>query len=88
MTPEMTPRPEIEITEETMPPAEIAERREFLQSFAVMNLGFQRAFEAWRDLHLMSIGYQDQYDSREDFLRAIVDPDPYDKRYVFYCLTK
>lgn len=85
----MTPRPEIEITEEKELDYIVDQRRLYLEDCLMhSSLFFDTIFEAWRMAHLKRVGLPEDYESHDDYLMAKVDPDPYDKMYIFYCLRK
>jgi|APCry1669188879_1035177.scaffolds.fasta_scaffold59760_2 hypothetical protein len=83
---EMTPRPEIEVTDEKQVPFIVEARRAFLRHCASTSRAFDAVIELWREVHLVRIGRPNDYVTDEDYLEAVVDPDPYDDTYIFYCL--
>lgn len=85
----MTPRPEIEITEEKELDY-IVEQRKLHLEYCLMHtpLYFDTVFESWRMAHLARIGKPEDYVSYDDYIMAKLDPDPYDKMYIFFCLGK
>ena len=89
MAAEMTPRPEIEITDDKELPYIVEQRRLFLQSIMLeTSLVFDTVFEAWRRVHYLRMGTRDEYTTREEFMKALEDPDPYESSYIFFCLGK
>ena len=86
---EMTPRPEIIITDEVESLEVVEERRKRLKDLVFhTSYYFDSIFESWRKAHLVQIGCVSDYATYEDYLMAKVDPDPYDDTYIFYCLEK
>ena len=89
MAAEMTPRPEIEITDEKELEHVVEERLLFLEGIKMeASLVFEAVFEAWRRVHVIRMGTPAQYVNYDEYLKAIEDPYPYEPDYVFYCLEK
>jgi len=89
MAAEMTPRPEIEITDEKELPYIVEQRKLFLESIMMeTSLVFDAVFEAWRQVHYLRMGTRDEYVNHSEFMKALEDPDPYESSYVFFCLGK
>lgn len=90
MEPEMTPRPEIVITEEEESDEVVEQRRLHLEKCFLMasSLLFDSAFEAWRQVHRIRMGKPSDYGSQADYEAALLDPDPYEPDYIFYCMRK
>lgn len=85
----MTPRPEIEITDEEEFEHIIEERKLFLERIKMeASLVFEAVFEAWRQVHRVRIGTSADYLNRTEYLKALEDPYPYEPEYIFYCLGK
>lgn len=85
---EMTPRPEIEITEEKQVPFIVEARKRFLRSRMMPSILFDSVIDAWRNAHLILIGRRNDYETDEDYKEAILDPNPYKTTYIFFCLRK
>jgi hypothetical protein len=83
-----TPRPQIEITEESMSEEEKTKRRNHLKECTLISSVFKAVIDAWRHRHLLQIGKPSDYPNYTEFKRAAEDPDPYDTDYIFYCLKK
>jgi hypothetical protein len=82
-----TPRPLILITDEKSPPGVVHERRLFFEDIIMgTSLVFDTVFEAWRQVHRMKIGMPEDFSNREEFMKALEDPDPYEPTYIFFCL--
>jgi len=89
MAAEMTPRPEIDITDEKELEHVIEQRQLFLESIKLeASLVFEAVFEAWRQVHVIRMGNVDNFATLGDYELALIDPDPYEPEYVFYCLGK
>jgi hypothetical protein len=90
MASDMTPRPEIEITEDEESDEVVEQRRLHLEKCFLMasSLLFDSAFEAWRQVHRIRIGKPTDYASRADYEAALIDPYPYEPEYIFFCLGK
>jgi hypothetical protein len=89
MAAEMTPRPEIEITEEKELEHVVEDRKLFLERIKLeTSLVFEAVFEAWRRVHQIRMGKSAEYVNHDEYLKAIEDPDPYESTYIFYCLGK
>jgi hypothetical protein len=90
MATEMTPRPEIEITEEEEHEDVVEQRRLHLENCFLMasSLVFDAAFEAWRQVHRIRMGKPSNYATPADYEAALIDPYPYEPEYIFYCLGK
>ena len=86
----MTPRPEIEITEEEECDDVVEQRRLHLENCFLMtsSLVFDTAFEVLRQVHRIRMGKPEDYASRADYEAALLDPYPYEPEYIFYCLGK
>jgi hypothetical protein len=89
MADEMTPRPEIEITDEKELEYVIEQRELFLERIKMeASLVFESVFEAWRRVHQIRMGKSAEYVNHDEYLKALEDPDPYESTYIFYCLGK
>ena len=89
MAAEMTPRPEIEITDEEEFEHVVEQRKMFLERIKMeASLVFEAVFEAWRRVHHVRIGTPAQYLNHAEYLKAVEDPDPYEPEYIFYCMGK
>ena len=89
MAAEMTPRPEIEITDEKELEYVVQQRELFLESIKMeASLVFEAVFEAWRRVHVIRMGKAENYATPADYELALIDPYPYEPEYVFYCLGK
>ena len=89
MADEMTPRPEIDITDEKELEYVIEQRELFLESIKMeASLVFESVFEAWRRVHQIRMGKSAEYVNHDEYLKALEDPDPYESTYIFYCLGK
>lgn len=89
MTDEMTPRPEIEITDEKELDYIVEERKLFLEAIKMeASLVFETVFEAWRRVHRIRMGKPSDYATLMDYNLAIEDPYPYEPEYIFYCMRK
>jgi hypothetical protein len=89
MAAEMTPRPEIEITDEKELEYVVEQRKMFLDSIKLeASLVFEAVFEAWRQVHRIRMGKPAEYLNHDEYLKALEDPYPYEPEYIFYCLGK
>ena len=88
MAAEMTPRPEIDLTDEVVSDEIIARRQKHLDDCTASSYVFDGVIEAWRVYHRIRIGTRDQFVNDEEYEKALEDPDPYEREYVFYCLRK
>jgi hypothetical protein len=89
MAAEMTPRPEIKITDEKELEYVVQQRELFLESIKMeASLVFEAVFEAWRRVHVIRMGKAENYATPADYELALIDPYPYEPEYVFYCLGK
>jgi hypothetical protein len=89
MAAEMTPRPEIEITDEKELAYVVEERTLFLERIKMeASLVFEAVFEAWRQVHRIRIGTPAHYLNYAEYLKAVEDPYPYEPEYIFYCMGK
>jgi len=90
MAAEMTPRPEIEVTNERELDSVVEQRKLHLEYCYLMtsSLVFDAVFEAWRRVHVIRMGTPSQYLNHAEYLKAIEDPYPYEPDYIFYCLGK
>jgi hypothetical protein len=89
MAAEMTPRPEIEITDEKELAYVVEERTLFLERIKMeASLVFEAVFEAWRQVHRIRMGTSAQYLNHAEYLKALEDPYPYEPEYIFYCMRK
>jgi len=89
MADEMTPRPEIEITDENELPYIVEQRKLFLEGILMdTSLLFDTIFEAWRRVHVLRMGKSEEYVNHAEFIKALEDPDPYEPSYIFFCLEK
>jgi hypothetical protein len=90
MAAEMTPRPEIQITDEEDDNLDLIDRRKLHIEHCLMDssLLFDSIFEAWRRVHEIRVGKRCDWPTRADYEDALRDPDPYDTYYIFYCLKK
>lgn len=85
----MTPRPEIEITDEKELAYVVEERTLFLERIKMeASLVFEAVFEAWRQVHRIRMGTSAQYLNHAEYLKALEDPYPYEPEYIFYCMGK
>lgn len=85
----MTPRPEIEITDEKELDYIIEERKLFLEAIKMeASLVFETVFESWRQVHRIRVGRPSNYATLADYNLAIEDPYPYEPEYIFYCMGK
>jgi hypothetical protein len=87
---EMTPRPEIQVIDEEDDDLDLIDRRKLHIEYCLMNtsLVFDAAFEVWRRIHEIRVGKRSDWPTRRDWEDALLDPDPYDTYYIFYCLKK
>lgn len=89
MAAEMTPRPEIEITDEKELEHVVEDRKMFLERIKLeASLVFEAVFEAWRQVHRVRMGKPTHYLNYDEYLKALEDPYPYEPEYIFYCLGK
>lgn len=89
MAAEMTPKPEIDITDEKELEHVVQQRELFLESIKMeASLVFESVFEAWRRVHQIRMGKSAEYVNHDEYLKALEDPDPYESTYIFYCLGK
>jgi hypothetical protein len=89
MAAEMTPRPEIDITDEKELDYVVEQRRLFLEAIMMeTSLVFDAVFEAWRRVHVIRMGKPAEYLNHDEYLKAIEDPYPYEPEYIFYCMGK
>jgi hypothetical protein len=89
MAAEMTPRPEIEITDEKELDYVVEQRKLFLEAIMMeTSLVFEAVFEAWRQVHRIRIGTPADYLNHAEYLKAVEDPYPYEPDYIFYCMGK
>lgn len=84
----MTPRPEIDLTDEVVSDEIIARRQKHLEECTAPSYVVEGIIEAWRRFHRIRIGTRDQFANREEYEKAIEDPYPYEREYIFYCLEK
>jgi len=85
----MTPRPEIEITDEKELEHVVEDRKLFLERIKLeASLVFESVFEAWRRVHVIRMGKAANYATPGDYELALIDPYPYEPEYIFYCLGK
>ena len=85
----MTPRPEIEITDEKELDYVVEQRKLFLEAIMMeTSLVFEAVFEAWRQVHRIRIGTPADYLNHAEYLKAVEDPYPYEPDYIFYCMGK
>lgn len=84
----MTPRPEIDITDEEVSEDIVEQRRKHLEDCTASSYVFEGVIEAWRRYHRIKIGHRSQFVNKEEYEKALEDPYPYEIEYVFYCLTK
>jgi hypothetical protein len=83
-----TPRPQIEITEESMSEEEKTKRRQHLKECTLTTAVVRAVINGWRHQHLARIGKPSEYSNYTQFRLAVEDPDPYESDYIFYCLKK
>lgn len=89
MAEEMTPRPQLDITDEEELEYIVEERKLFLEAIKMeASFLFDAVFEAWRRVHHIRMGTANEYPNRGEYMKALEDPDPYDSTYIFYCLGK
>ena len=89
MAAEMTPRPEIDITDEKELDHVVEDRKLFLERIKLeASLVFESVFEAWRRVHVIRMGKAAYYATPGDYELALIDPYPYEPEYIFYCLGK
>jgi hypothetical protein len=89
MAAEMTPRPEIDITDEKELEHVVEDRKLFLERIKLeASLVFESVFEAWRRVHVIRMGKAANYATPGDYELALIDPYPYEPEYIFYCLGK
>ena len=89
MSAEMTPRPEIDITDEKELEHVVEDRKLFLERIKLgASLVFESVFEAWRRVHVIRMGKAANYATPGDYELALIDPYPYEPEYIFYCLGK
>jgi hypothetical protein len=89
MAAEMTPRPEIDITDEKELEHVVEDRKLFLERIKLeASLVFESVFEAWRRVHVIRMGKPAEYVNYDEYLKALEDPYPYEPEYIFYCLGK
>ena len=89
MATEMTPKPEIDITDEKEFEYVIEDRKMFLERIKMeASFIFESVFEAWRRVHQIRMGKSAEYVNHDEYLKALEDPDPYESTYIFYCLGK
>ena len=89
MADEMTPRPEIQITDEEELDYVVEDRKLLLERIKMeASIIFESIFEAWRRVHRIRMGTADEYVNHAEYLKALEDPDPYESTYIFYCLGK
>ena len=85
----MTPRPEIDITDEKELEHVVEDRKLFLERIKLeASLVFESVFEAWRRVHVIRMGKAANYATPGDYELALIDPCPYEPEYIFYCLGK
>lgn len=85
----MTPRPEIDITDEKELEHVVEDRKLFLERIKLeASLVFESVFEAWRRVHVIRMGKPAEYVNYDEYLKALEDPYPYEPEYIFYCLGK
>ncbi len=85
----MTPRPEIDITDEKELEHVVEDRKLFLERIKLeASLVFESVFEAWRRVHVIRMGKAANYATPGDYELALIDPYPYEPEYIFYCLGK
>ena len=85
----MTPKPEIDITDEKELEHVVEQRELFLERIKMeASFIFESVFEAWRRVHQIRMGKSAEYVNHDEYLKALEDPDPYESTYIFYCLGK
>ena len=71
----MTPRPEIDITDEKELEHVVEDRKLFLERIKLeASLVFESVFEAWRRVHVIRMGKAANYATPGDYELALIDP--------------
>jgi hypothetical protein len=84
---DFTPRPTIEIPEDPFAepdPALKEQRRKRIDD--IINLPTNGAVEHWFRKHFIRIGPPCKWLTDADYMAECIDPYPYEKEYIFFCM--